>query len=52
MSTATVQWILWIAAAILLVGGIFAILRKQLVWAAVLIVASLLVGPLAVILFT
>ena len=37
--------ILWILAVILVVSGIFAIVRKQLVWGIVLIVVGLLVGP-------
>ena len=37
--------ILWIIAAILVISGIFAIFRKQLLWGIVLIVVGLLVGP-------
>ncbi len=44
--------ILWIIAAILVISGIFAIFRKQLVWGIVLIVLGLLVGPGGVSLFT
>ena len=44
--------LLWIIAAILVISGIFAIVRKQLVWGIVLIVAGLLVGPGGVSLFT
>lgn len=44
--------ILWIFAAILVIAGIFAIVRKQLVWGIVLIVLGLLVGPAGVSLFT
>ncbi len=44
--------ILWIIAVILVVSGIFAILRKQLVWGIVLIVVGLLVGPGGVSIFT
>ena len=44
--------VLWIIAAILVIAGIFAIIRKQLVWGIVLIVAGLLVGPGGVSIFT
>jgi hypothetical protein len=44
--------VLWVVAAILVVSGIFAILRSQLVWGIVLIVLGLLVGPGGVSLFT
>jgi hypothetical protein len=41
----TTDTILWIIAAVLVVAGIFAIVRSQVVWGIVLIVAGLLVGP-------
>ncbi len=44
--------LLWILAVVLVVAGIFAILRKQLVWGIVLIVVGLLVGPGGVSIFT
>ena len=44
--------ILWILAVILVVSGVFAIFRKQLVWGIVLIVVGLLVGPGGVSIFT
>ncbi len=44
--------ILWILAVILVVSGIFAIFRKQLLWGVVLIVVGLLVGPGGVSIFT
>ena len=44
--------ILWILAVILVVSGIFAILRKQVLWGIVLIVVGLLVGPGGVSVFT
>ena len=44
--------ILWIIAAILVISGIFAIFRKQLLWGIVLIVVGCLVGPGGVSLFT
>ena len=37
--------LLWILAVILVVAGIFAIIRRQLLWGIVLIVVGLLVGP-------
>jgi hypothetical protein len=43
--------ILWIIAAILVIAGIFAIIRKQLLWGIVLIVVGLLVGPGGVSIF-
>jgi hypothetical protein len=44
--------ILWILAVILVISGIFAIIRKQLLWGIVLIVVGLLVGPGGVSVFT
>jgi hypothetical protein len=44
--------LLWILAVVLVVAGIFAILRKQLLWGIVLIVVGLFVGPGGVSLFT
>ena len=44
--------ILWIIAAILVIAGIVALFRKQLLWGIVLIVVGLLVGPGGVSLFT
>ncbi len=43
--------ILWIIAAVLVIAGIFAILRKQLLWGVVLIVVGLLIGPGGVSIF-
>ena len=44
--------VLWVLAVILVISGIFAIFRKQLVWGIVLIVVGLLVGPGGVSVFT
>jgi len=44
--------LLWILAVVLVVAGIFAIVRKQLLWGIVLIVVGLLVGPGGVSMFT
>jgi hypothetical protein len=38
-------FILWLIAVILVVVGIGALLRREVVWGVVLIVAGLLVGP-------
>jgi hypothetical protein len=46
------ETLLWILAVILVIAGIFAILRKQLLWGIVLIVVGLLVGPGGVSMFT
>lgn len=43
--------LLWILAAILVIAGIFAIIRSQLIWGIVLIVLGLLVGPGGVSIF-
>lgn len=37
--------ILWIIAAVLVIAGIVAILRKAVLWGIVLIIAGFLVGP-------
>jgi hypothetical protein len=37
--------LLWILAVVLVIAGIFAIVRGQLLWGIVLIVVGLLVGP-------
>jgi TM2 domain-containing membrane protein YozV len=41
----TTDTILWVIAAVLVIAGIFAIIRSQVVWGIVLIVLGLLVGP-------
>ena len=43
--------ILWILAIVLVVSGVFAIVRKELLWGIVLIVVGLLVGPGGVSIF-
>ncbi|MEU2350359.1 GPGG-motif small membrane protein [Modestobacter sp. NPDC049651] len=43
--------LLWILAVILVVSGIVAIVRKQLLWGIVLIIVGLLVGPGGVSIF-
>jgi hypothetical protein len=44
--------LLWILAVILVVAGIFAIFRGQMLWGIVLIIVGLLVGPGGVSVFT
>jgi hypothetical protein len=44
--------LLWIIAVVLVIAGIFAIIRKQLIWGIVLIVVGLLVGPGGVSIFS
>jgi hypothetical protein len=44
-------FILWILAVILVVAGILAIVRGQVLWGIVLIVLGLLVGPGGVSIF-
>jgi TM2 domain-containing membrane protein YozV len=41
----TTDTILWVIAAVLVIAGIFAIIRSQVVWGIVLILAGLVVGP-------
>jgi hypothetical protein len=44
--------LLWILAVVLVVAGILAIVRKQMLWGIVLIVVGLLVGPGGVSVFS
>jgi hypothetical protein len=46
-----VDFILWIIAVILVISGIFTIIRGGLIWGIVLIVVGLLVGPGGVSIF-
>lgn len=43
--------LLWILAVVLVVAGIFAIVRRQIIWGVVLIILGLLVGPGGVSIF-
>ena len=45
------ELILWILAVILVVAGILALFRRQLLWGIVLIIVGLLVGPGGVSIF-
>jgi hypothetical protein len=44
--------VLWILAVVLVVAGVVALLRKEILWGVVLIVVGLLVGPGGVSLLT
>jgi hypothetical protein len=44
--------LLWILAVVLVIAGIFALLRREILWGIVLIVVGLLVGPGGVSIFT
>lgn len=44
--------LLWIIAVVLVISGVLAILRKQLLWGVVLIVVGFMVGPGGVSIFT
>ncbi len=44
--------LLWIIAVVLVIAGILAIVRRQMLWGIVLIVVGLLVGPGGVSVFT
>jgi hypothetical protein len=47
-----VEFILWIIAVILVVSGIVALFRGEMLWGVVLIIVGLLVGPGGVSIFT
>ena len=46
------ELLLWILAVVLVVAGIAALMRRQIIWGIVLIVVGLLVGPGGVSIFT
>jgi len=46
------HFLLWIIAVILVVAGVLALFRRQLLWGIVLIIVGLLVGPGGVSIFT
>jgi fatty acid desaturase len=50
--SSTMATILWIIAVVLVIAGIVALFRRQILWGIVLIVVGLLVGPGGVSLFT
>lgn len=43
--------LLWILAVVLVVAGVLALFRRQILWGVVLIIVGLLVGPGGVSLF-
>jgi hypothetical protein len=45
-------FLLWLLAVILVVSGVVALFRRQLLWGVVLIIVGLLVGPGGVSIFT
>ncbi|MEV6598335.1 GPGG-motif small membrane protein [Actinoplanes sp. NPDC051346] len=46
------ELLLWILAVVLVVAGILALFRRQILWGVVLIVVGLLVGPGGVSIFS
>lgn len=46
------EFLLWILAVVLVVAGIVALFRRQILWGIVLIIVGLLVGPGGVSIFT
>jgi hypothetical protein len=46
------EFLLWILAVVLVVAGILALFRRQLLWGIALIIVGLLVGPGGVSIFT
>ena len=44
--------LLWILAVILVVAGVLALFRRQILWGVVLIIVGLLVGPGGVSIFS
>jgi hypothetical protein len=45
-------FLLWLLAVVLVVSGIVALFRRQILWGIVLIIVGLLVGPGGVSIFT
>jgi len=46
------EFLLWILAVILVVSGVLALFRRQILWGIVLIIVGLLVGPGGVSVFS
>jgi hypothetical protein len=46
------EFVLWILAVVLVIAGIVALFRRQLLWGIILIIVGLLVGPGGVSVFT
>ena len=45
------NFVLWLIAVVLVIAGVFALLRRELVWGIALIIVGLLVGPGGVSIF-
>lgn len=46
------EFLLWLLAVVLVVAGVVALFRRQVLWGIVLIIVGLLVGPGGVSVFT
>lgn len=46
------EFLLWILAVVLVVAGVLALFRRQILWGVVLIIVGLLVGPGGISIFT
>ena len=46
------EFILWLIAVVLVIAGIVALFRREVLWGIVLIIVGLLVGPGGVSIFT
>lgn len=46
------EFVFWIIAVVLVIAGIMALLRSQILWGVVLIILGLIVGPGGVSVFT
>jgi hypothetical protein len=46
------EFLLWILAVVLVVAGVMALFRRQLLWGIILIIVGFLVGPGGVSVFT
>jgi hypothetical protein len=46
------ELLLWILAVVLVVAGVLALFRRQILWGVVLIIVGLLVGPGGVSIFS
>ncbi len=46
------EFVLWVVAVILVIAGVLALLRREIVWGIVLIVVGFLVGPGGTSIFT
>jgi len=44
--------LLWILAAVLVIAGVLALFRRQVLWGVVLIIVGVLVGPVGTGIFT